>query len=498
MTILIKFDLIEKCTIKILGTFFFFSFFFTYAQVDIRIQNMLELSIKQFSEHKYVASLKTADQTLQLCKKKSYSKGITVANIYIAKVLQETGFYKNALEYLENAENEPFFSENIITQIETHRVRGQIYGKLNINDLAMREFYKQLKLSDGVKDPLTQKRCMSWAHENIAAIFSQMNRHESVFKHLMIQKEILKSFPQNNSNDVFYDLVGNYISIGNEYLFRKNTFTARKYIDSAMSLLSENQSSYLHETLKAYGDLEDANGNTKEAVKYYRKALQNAIQLQNKEAEKVKYKVLADYFSKNNLDNKEESIFLKRYQELNDSLQSENDGISELILHNFIKKKDVEVKSEKETYMKGIGLFLILVTIIILFLSWKNRKKKIRILQIEDALIEKENQVQNLIQRGNNNKFNELIQLGKRNDPQFIILFKELYPDIISKLQAIDSAIKNSELTFLAMIFLNFSTKDISEYTHVTIRAVQIRKNRIRKKYNIESDVDLSRWIQNL
>ncbi|MDR6457424.1 tetratricopeptide (TPR) repeat protein [Chryseobacterium vietnamense] len=498
MTILIKFDLIEKCTIKILCTFFFFFFSFTYAQVDIRIQNMLELSIKQFSEHKYVASLKTADQTLQLSKKKSYSKGITVANIYIAKVLQETGFYKNALEYLENAENEPYYSENITTQIETHRLRGQVYGKLGLNDLAMREFSKQLKLSDGVKDPLTQKRCMSWAHENIAASFSQMNRHESVFKHLMIQKDILKSYPKNSSNDVFYDVVSNYIAIGNEYLFRKETFTARKYIDSAMSILSENHSPYLHEALKAYGDLEDASGNTKGAIKYYRKALQNAIYLQNREEEKVNYKVLADYFSKNNLDDKEESIFLKRYQELNDSLQSENDGISELILNNFIKKKDVELKSHKATYLKGIALFLILVTVIILFLSWKNRKKKIRILQIEDALIEKENQVQNLIQRGNNNKLNELIELGRRNDPQLIVLFKELYPDIISKLQDKDSTIKNSELTFLAMIFLNFSTKDISEYTHVTIRAVQIRKNRIRKKYNIESDIDLSIWIQNL
>ncbi|WP_051884701.1 tetratricopeptide repeat protein [Chryseobacterium luteum] len=498
MKILRIFDLNEKCTIKILGIFFLFSFFFTYAQIDNHIENRLKLSARQFAELKYVASLNTADQALQLSKKKSYSRGIAVANIYIAKVLQETGISKNALEYLENAEKEPFFSESINAQVETYRLRGQIYGRLQMNDLALREFYKQLKFSDEIKDTLQQKRSMSWAHQNMAVIFSQMNRHDSAWQHLMIQKQILKSFPQNNSNNVFYDLATSYVSIGNEYLLRKNSITARKYIDSAMSVLSENHSPYLYQTLEAYGDLEDAAGNTKGAVEYYRKALQNAIHLQDKDAEKFENKVLADYFSKNNLDDKEESLFLKRYQKLNDSLNLENDGVAELIVHSFIKKKDAELKSEKAIYMKGIGLFLILITGIILLLFWRNRKKSIKMLQIEDELSEKENLVQNLIQKRNTNKFNELIQLGKRNDSQFIILFKELYPDIISKLQTIDSTIKTSELVFFAMIYLNFNTKDISEYTHVTIRAVQIRKNRIRKKYNIDSDVDLSRWIQNL
>lgn len=131
-------------------------------------------------------------------------------------------------------------------------------------------------------------------------------------------------------------------------------------------------------------------------------------------------------------------------------------------------------------------------------LFWKNRKEKIKLLQIADALNEKESLVENLLQQGNSNNFNELILLGKRNDPQFIILFKELYPDFISKLKAIDESIKTSELIFCAMIYLNFSTKDISEYSHVTVRAVQIRKNRLRKKYNIASDVDLAKWMRNL
>jgi len=48
------------------------------------------------------------------------------------------------------------------------------------------------------------------------------------------------------------------------------------------------------------------------------------------------------------------------------------------------------------------------------------------------------------------------------------------------------------------MAFLNFSTKNIAEYTYVTIRTVQIRKNRLRKKFEIPSDEDFNNWMREL
>ncbi|MNE39864.1 hypothetical protein D3C81_1268960 [compost metagenome] len=46
------------------------------------------------------------------------------------------------------------------------------------------------------------------------------------------------------------------------------------------------------------------------------------------------------------------------------------------------------------------------------------------------------------------------------------------------------------------MTFLNFSTKNIAQYTFVTVRAVQVRKNRLRKKLNIASDIDFNNWMR--
>jgi hypothetical protein len=68
----------------------------------------------------------------------------------------------------------------------------------------------------------------------------------------------------------------------------------------------------------------------------------------------------------------------------------------------------------------------------------------------------------------------------------------------LQSLKNLDTKIRTTELEFCVMAFLNFSTKNIAEYTYVTIRAVQIRKNRLRKKFEIPSDEDFNNWIREL
>ena len=62
----------------------------------------------------------------------------------------------------------------------------------------------------------------------------------------------------------------------------------------------------------------------------------------------------------------------------------------------------------------------------------------------------------------------------------------------------LNPSVRSSELYFCALAYLNFSTKDIADFTFVTIRAVQVRKNRMRKKYNIPSEVNFNEWFRNL
>lgn len=92
----------------------------------------------------------------------------------------------------------------------------------------------------------------------------------------------------------------------------------------------------------------------------------------------------------------------------------------------------------------------------------------------------------------------EIISLVKENSPRLLNKFRLVYPDFFDKLAKIQTDLKNSELIFCIYLKLNLSTKEIATYTYVTPKAIQNRKNRLRKKLNIASDVDIYKWFNEL
>jgi len=92
----------------------------------------------------------------------------------------------------------------------------------------------------------------------------------------------------------------------------------------------------------------------------------------------------------------------------------------------------------------------------------------------------------------------EIIALAKDNSPRLLNKSRLVYPDFFKKIFAIQPNLKNSELIFCVYLKLNLSTKEIATYTYVTPKAIQNRKNRLRKKLSIASDVDIYKWFNQL
>jgi chromosomal replication initiation ATPase DnaA len=92
----------------------------------------------------------------------------------------------------------------------------------------------------------------------------------------------------------------------------------------------------------------------------------------------------------------------------------------------------------------------------------------------------------------------EIIALAKENSPRLLNKFRLVYPDFFDKLSAIQANLKNSELIFCIYLKLNLSTKEIATYTFVTPKAIQNRKNRLRKKLSIPSEMDIYKWFNDL
>ncbi|SFN34591.1 hypothetical protein SAMN05421594_2238 [Chryseobacterium oleae] len=92
----------------------------------------------------------------------------------------------------------------------------------------------------------------------------------------------------------------------------------------------------------------------------------------------------------------------------------------------------------------------------------------------------------------------DIMALAKENSPRLLNKFRLVYPDFFDKITNVHPNLKNSELIFCIYLKLNFTTKEIATYTFVTPKAIQNRKNRIRKKLGIPSDLDIYKWFNDL
>jgi DNA-binding CsgD family transcriptional regulator len=100
--------------------------------------------------------------------------------------------------------------------------------------------------------------------------------------------------------------------------------------------------------------------------------------------------------------------------------------------------------------------------------------------------------------KADDNKQDEILELARKNDPEFFNRFKESYPEFINKLLIINPSLEASELTFCAMLKLHFTSKEIASYTLIQHRTVQQKKYRIRKRLNIPTETDIYHFFDNL
>ncbi|PQA95715.1 hypothetical protein B0A69_04905 [Chryseobacterium shigense] len=91
-----------------------------------------------------------------------------------------------------------------------------------------------------------------------------------------------------------------------------------------------------------------------------------------------------------------------------------------------------------------------------------------------------------------------LVKLAINDDIAFIPKIKSSFPNLYANLMEINPNITSEEFKLCALLKLGFTTKDIAEYNHISVRTVQTKKSRMRKSFGISADTDLYKWIDTL
>lgn len=227
------------------------------------------------------------------------------------------------------------------------------------------------------------------------------------------------------------------------------------------------------------------------ALASYNKAIKIGEALGYTAKTKELYSKVAEIYREKK-DYAKQALFLQKSSNLEDSIQiKENKGLSEVKPLLYANKGDItETPSQNRTLLYFLSA-VALLTIVIGGRKLYFNKKKNKIQPLEKVTSEKDPVVKT-------NPYNHLISLALKNDSSFYLTFLEAFPDFSEKLLNINPLMKISDIEFCAYIKLNLETKQIAIMKKISVRAVEGKKYRIRKKLGISAEENMYIWFSKL
>ncbi|MCH7403730.1 helix-turn-helix transcriptional regulator [Belliella kenyensis] len=199
------------------------------------------------------------------------------------------------------------------------------------------------------------------------------------------------------------------------------------------------------------------------------------------------------------------ALYYKEIQDQNQELKVLSDLIKLKNNHFIGKSNFMMIDQYEEAVIDNNAtksqVYVVLLIVFVIFASaliyMRLRKVKKRVHKINSEVRILEEEKENL-ERKVLDSFNDVLEAAKINDPAFLAKFKEVHSEFWKALESLDADLTQEEYKLCAFLYLNFTTKDIANFTFVQSKTVQMKKYRLRKKLDIETNADLTAWLKNL
>lgn len=229
------------------------------------------------------------------------------------------------------------------------------------------------------------------------------------------------------------------------------------------------------------------------ALYHFKKAELYANEIQNTQLLELIYPEIANVFDELK-DRKSQTKYLEKTNTIKDSIRKTKKEYLQKINPQLKTKspESDEILPEKNSNFYYIGGILLGFIITGWFLYKKKivNKKSVKIDSIQPCSdIAETTKVIIPIEK--------FIELASKNDDSFLKEFQEYFPGFCEKLLQGNTTFKEQEIEFCAFIKLNFDTKKIASIKDISVRAVESKKYRIRKKLNLSGEENLYIWMSN-
>ncbi len=158
-----------------------------------------------------------------------------------------------------------------------------------------------------------------------------------------------------------------------------------------------------------------------------------------------------------------------------------------------LEKQIHEMKSERELLQKEIELRNRKLSARALYLSGRNQLINNLIMSIEN--IPKLSKISSLDIHVKHLKD----YLKSDNEWEtFVFHFEEVNPGFLARLRKLHPALTSNDMRYIAYIYMNLTTKEISNLLNITIYASKKRKERIISKIKLPNDITLYSYLSNI
>lgn len=479
---------------------FAFQINFGHAQVSLKKIDSLNNLAKQTTD--FDSSRLILDQVISMAKAAKYNAGLTTAMLNKGMNLHNHGKFEEAIRTTIEAEPVILATKDNIKIAHLFALRGNAYCRLSFFEKSLQCLEQAKKYADEIDDKDQKNNSLGRIY-GIKAITYKLQETlpshlDSALFYRMKSYNLMKGSKLNSTDKSL--LVIQLNDIGRVYILKNKLDSAKHYYEKAIPIIKENKLfKYIGDTHLGLGDIDLKKGNLDSALLYYEKALEISLKTKYISVIKDAYQKIALVYEKKGNRNKSFE-YLKKHSHIADSLAAANKKAVKISSDFILKEKETSFKKTTTYYLLLIAAAVIAVVAVSLLLLELRKKHK------KTVAIHKEKQehlyqrLEQLKEKTSSDKVDEqalkdIIGLAMANDPAFLIKFQEHHSVFIQKLMERAPSLVTTDLLICAQLRLGFYTKEIARYTKTTVRAVEGKKYRIRKKLNIPAAEDINVWM---
>lgn len=459
-------------------------------QIDSLLQNANQSSNAQ-------QRVQLINQAYQASKAVNYKEGSIKSLILLAGENLRVNKYEDALkltakaETLANQINDNLYSTQILI------LKSQVYSKLGFYTEGKQTLLEAISTAEKIKEKDQQ-------HNNLGIIYATLGGNikasggdkDSAF--LFIRKSHAEFVQIKDRSKYSKGINMAAYNLGVAFENRKRYDSAEIYYKKATLIKDGNNITAA--AFNSLGKLYYQQKKYAEALVYYKQAEVVSLELKNIYQLKKSYTGLSEIFSALN-DSKKATQYLRLSNKLGDSINKIEKASVEVPLGNIVGPKEqlIEKGKKRTRWIIAVSstLLLVVIGLIILYRYRLRKERKINEIRINE-LINKIDKNQENWSPQKTEELKEVVELAIQNNPSFYLKFNDFDPNFGKKLNALAPNLVATEVEFCALLRLNFETKEIARYTKSSVRSVESKKYRIRKKLAIPPDQDTYIWMANI